>query len=278
MKKRLITIVIIVCLLVVMAVGMTACGAKNVQFLKAQIDALTSVKAGQSDMAIIDSTMAGYLINKQGSSFGDLSIIKIDDLKVDSEEYGVAAKKGNLALIDKVNEKLVEMQNNGTYGTIATKYGLSDRKVDMKYTSNGATDKSWQAILDKKEIVIAYTENAPMGIKEGDVVTGFDIELAEAIFKPLNIAVKTKLIEWASKELELNSDMVDLVWNGLTITDERKVNMAISIPYLTNEQAILVKTANKDLYKKKADLANIKIAIEKGSAAESVLKALGRIK
>ena len=59
-----------------------------------------------------------------------------------------------------------------------------------------------------------------------------------------------------------------MVWNGLTITDERKENMQISIPYLTNEQAVVVKGDNASKYTKLADLAGKKVAVEKESAGE----------
>jgi len=81
-------------------------------------------------------------------------------------------------------------------------------------------------------------------------VSGFDIDLAKAIFEKEGIEVVTRKIDWSQKEIELNSGKIDLVWNGLTITDERKENMQISIPYLTNEQAVVVKGDNASKYTK----------------------------
>ena len=129
-------------------------------------------------------------------------------------------------------------------------------------------------MIKQGEITIAYTDNPPMGIKNNEVITGFDIDLAKAIFEPLGITVKTKEIVWGSKEMELNSNKVDLVWNGLTITDERKETMAISNPYLQNKQAVVVKTENLSKYTKIADLKGAKIAVEEGSSGQTTADAL----
>ncbi len=40
---------------------------------------------------------------------------------------------------------------------------------------------------------------------------------------------------------ELRNQTVDLIWNGLTITDERQRAMTFSEPYLVNQQVLVVK-------------------------------------
>lgn len=242
-------------------------GCSPVQKVNAQIDALLEVKSGQSEVAIIDSTMANYLL-KSDTQFSDLKVISLEDYTPEVEEYGVAAKKGETALINFVNSKLVELKDTA-YTDVLEQYGLTDRKVDMTWSGEVG---DWKSQLNKAgEVTIAYTLNAPMGMKNdnGDVY-GFDIDLAKKVFEGTGVTVKTKLINWDSKELELDSDKVDLVWNGMTITKERKENMAVSIPYLTNEQAIVVKSSNVNTYKKIADLKDVNIAVEKGSAGEEV--------
>ncbi len=136
----------------------------NIKEISAQIDALIEVKSGQSDVAIIDSTMAGYLLNQKDGSYTDLKIVTISDYEQIREEYGVAAKKGNEKLIDFINTKLVELQDT-TYSQVAEKYGLSDRKVKMTWTSSLKGDEWKNELKNKKKVVIGYTVNAPMGIE-----------------------------------------------------------------------------------------------------------------
>ena len=83
-------------------------------------------------------------------------------------------------------------------------------------------------------------------------------------------------IEWNQKEALLENGSIDLVWNGMTITDERVANMAMSIPYLANKQVAITKKSEAASYGKTKDelIANAKnaiIIVEKGSAGEEIV-------
>lgn len=81
---------------------------------------------------------------------------------------------------------------------------------------------------------------APMAFKEGDEIVGFDIDLAKAVFEKMGKDLQVQAIDWSAKEAELDTEKVDVIWNGLTITDERKENMCISEPYMENKQVVVV--------------------------------------
>lgn len=63
---------------------------------------------------------------------------------------------------------------------------------------------------------------------------GFDIDLAKAVGENLGVDVRFQEIQWDKKEIELSSDQIDLIWNGLNITEERREAMEISSPYMVN--------------------------------------------
>lgn len=120
---------------------------------------------------------------------------------------------------------------------------------------------------DGNKIIIGLDENfPPMGFRdESNEITGFDVELAKAAAEKMGVEAVFQPIDWGSKELELNSGKVDLLWNGLTITDERKENMEFTEPYLANKQVIVVK--NDSPINVKADLSGKNIGIQKESSA-----------
>ena len=91
-----------------------------------QIDALTELKSLTVDAAVLDYTMAYYLINKEGSDFADLVILDLDI--ADEEYYGIAFRKGSDATAA-VNGILSELADAGTLVEIAEKYGLEDAIV-----------------------------------------------------------------------------------------------------------------------------------------------------
>lgn len=123
-----------------------------------------------------------------------------------------------------------------------------------------------------KKIVIGLDDNfPPMGFKDKDgQLVGFDIDLAKETAKRLGVEVEFKAIEWASKEAELGSNRVDALWNGLSITEERKKNIDFSEPYMSNTQVIIV--ANNSPIQTKADLAGKVVAIQDGSTAVAAVE------
>lgn len=106
-------------------------------------------------------------------------------------------------------------------------------------TVSSDQDNSLQEILDKGVMVVGYTEYPPMGFTENGEVTGFDIEIAKEVAKRLEVDVEFVYIDWDAKELELSSKNIDMIWNGLTITEERKEQILFSKPYFDNRIVIL---------------------------------------
>lgn len=94
---------------------------------------------------------------------------------------------------------------------------------------------------DKGKIVVGLDDNfPPMGFKdENNEIVGFDIDLAKEAAKRMGREVEFKAIDWSSKEAELKSGRVDVLWNGLDITEKRKENMLFSDPYMDNRQILL---------------------------------------
>ena len=78
---------------------------------------------------------------------------------------------------------------------------------------------------------------APMGFTDdnGEIV-GFDIDLAKAVGEKMGVDVEVKPIDWDSKDMELSSGKIDVIWNGFSITDERRQEVLFSNPYLSTKQ------------------------------------------
>ena len=258
---------------------------KEMLAVGSQLDALNGLLKGDADIAVIDSVMAGYYMNST-DTFKDYQII--DGVVLAEEQYGIGAKKGNEALIGKINEALIALVDTD-YKTIAETYGLTTETLVTAATANpnaNATDSSWNDIVTDGKLIIGYTLFAPIAYNEGDgenaEFKGFDIDLAKAVVAYLNqkystnVTVEFTEIEWNQKEALLENGTIDLVWNGMTITDERVANMAMSIPYLANKQVAITKKSEAASYGKTKDelIANAKDAIvivEKGSAGEEIV-------
>ncbi len=132
----------------------------------AQVTALTEVLSGTSDIAIIDSIMAGYYLTDSSSYGSKLKIL--DGYDFATENYGIAGRKGDTALIAKLNETIETLYNNGTTNDIADTYGLKNDLIKPgTYTKfDDVEDKSsWEYIANKGSIIIGYTVFAPIAFE-----------------------------------------------------------------------------------------------------------------
>ncbi|GCD11154.1 amino acid ABC transporter substrate-binding protein [Clostridium tagluense] len=137
--------------------------------------------------------------------------------------------------------------------------------------STPSADNSLSDIKQKKELIIGLDDNfPPMGFrdKSGEIV-GFDIDMAKEVGKRMGVKVTFKPVEWDGIILSLNNKDIDAIWNGLTITDKRKQQIAFSKVYLQNKQIIIVK--NKSKVSSKVDLKDKIVGLQMGSSSETAL-------
>ncbi len=298
MKKKIFALVLVVALVASVAVGLAACNdkdsnANSILFgkellpLTSQLDALMELDKGGADIAVMDSVMAGWY-SAQGDYAGKIKVL--ENMMLSEEYYGIAAKSGAGAFMGKINEALIALYNDGTMTEIATKYGLQSEISIAADTQNpyaDATDNSWNELIAGAEnntvtIRLGITIFAPIAIKDGDSYTGYDIELANAVFDYLGeqagvtFKVEPVVIDWDTKITQINqAGSIDLIWNGMTITPELEKQLTISVPYLANKQTCVVRTADYEKYSDIAGfLANSKdviVAVESGSAADLIM-------
>ncbi|MCK1982024.1 amino acid ABC transporter substrate-binding protein [Peribacillus castrilensis] len=113
---------------------------------------------------------------------------------------------------------------------------------------------------------------APMGFRdENNKITGFDIDYAKAAAEKMGVKVKFQPIDWKTKETELSSGRIDLIWNGYTITDERKEKVLFTKPYLKNAQVVVTREDSK--LTKLDDLKGKVVGLQSLSSASDALNA-----
>lgn len=103
-------------------------------------------------------------------------------------------------------------------------------------------DNQSKANDDKTFIVGIGGDFPPFLYKNNGEYTGFDIELAKEVAKRNNWTIKfQEVIDWDTKEFELNSNEIDCIWSELTING-RENNYTWSEPYFNNSQKFVVKS------------------------------------
>lgn len=150
-------------------------------------------------------------------------------------------------------------------------------------SSNGAAadgdDTDWNYIKNKGTFVAGITYFEPMNyLDENGELTGFETEFTKAVCEKLGVTPEFQVIDWNKKEIELKSRTIDAIWNGLTVNEDRKENMAFSTPYIRNKQVVIVKKENADKYTDTASMAGASIAFEAESAGQAAAEADATLK
>lgn len=149
--------------------------------------------------------------------------------------------------------------------------------------SNKAKEKTskdnWKTYQEKKTITIGFDNTfVPMGYKDkSGKNVGFDIDLANAVFKEYGIKVKWQAINWDLKETELDNGNIDMIWNGYSVTKEREEKVAFTYSYMKNEQVLVSKKSSnitdfKDMKDKVLGAQSGSSGYEAFSANPKVLK------
>ncbi|TDT63288.1 amino acid ABC transporter substrate-binding protein [Fonticella tunisiensis] len=126
-------------------------------------------------------------------------------------------------------------------------------------------------IKQKGKFIVGLDDSfPPMGFRDekGEIV-GFDIDLAKEAAKRMGLEVEFKPVVWDGVLLSLKNKDIDVIWNGLTITEERKKQIDFTKPYLEDRQIVVVK-GNSNIASKK-DLAGKVIGLQLGSTSEQAL-------
>ncbi len=125
-------------------------------------------------------------------------------------------------------------------------------------------------VKDAGKIVVGITDYAPMDYQdENGKWIGFDAELAEMFAKELGVTCEFfEIADWGAKAVELQANSFDLIWNGMTASDELAAVIDLSIPYAKNAQVLIInKNATAPALNAVKDLS---IAVESGSAGNTV--------
>ena len=207
----------------------------------------------------------------EGTSYPDL----VHTTELTSEKYGVGCRKGS-DLASYINSVFAEAYADGSSQEIAKKYGVqdslleqepcefkqsdSDSDVDyiksiipglatIKIGQNVQTGGSRQSAaaphafinqsastLPKRETDVSFSTLNKML----DIIAEQQKQMARLVGEKLGVDVEFVVIDWDNKVMELDSKKIDVVWNGMTLTDEVTKSMECTNAYCNNAQVVVV--------------------------------------
>lgn len=199
----------------------------KVQSFKSGIDASLALKNGAIDAIVLDELPALEIVKRNDS-------LKIVQDKFVSEDYAIAVKKGNKALLDSINATIARIKTDGNYDTLVKSFIMpSESGVVIPKIDGIESDK-----------VLKMGTNAsfpPFEYSEGADVVGFDVSLSTLIANDYGAKLQIVDMNFDGLIAALQSDAIDFIASGMTATDERRKNVDFSEPYYTSNQVIIVR-------------------------------------
>ena len=138
-------------------------------------------------------------------------------------------------------------------------------------SNTSGEDNSLKNVQDAGKLVLGLDATfKPMGFTdENDQIVGFDIDVAEEVCSRMGVELELYSVNWDTKEQDLNAGTIDCIWNGLSVSEERKQMMLMSEPYMNNEMVFVVN--GKSDITALSDLSDAKIGVQNGSTALEIL-------
>lgn len=142
--------------------------------------------------------------------------------------------------------------------------------------AKNSSDSDLEYVKSKGTLVVGITDFEPMDYQDanGEWI-GFDADMAKAFAKSLGVKAEFQIIDWDNKIFELDGKTIDVVWNGMTLTDEVTSAMECSNAYCNNAQVVIVPAADADKYQDKDSVKELAFAVETGSAGKNEVEKLG---
>lgn len=194
-------------------------------------DAVQALKQGKLDCIILDEQPAKYYVEANE----DLQVIAGSFAP---EDYAICVAKENTELLDKINDALATLKENGTLANIIANYiGEDDVKGTMPYVSSN-TDYSNGKLVMVTEATFPPYEYYEGG--EGKIV-GIDIDMAQAIADLLKMELEVQDIAFDTIVTSVQTGKADIGVAGLTVDEDRLQYVNFTEPYTTSEQVIIVR-------------------------------------
>ncbi|WCK53410.1 basic amino acid ABC transporter substrate-binding protein [Aneurinibacillus sp. Ricciae_BoGa-3] len=140
-------------------------------------------------------------------------------------------------------------------------------------TSGKSADSSSQQTVN----VAADTTFPPFETQTNGKVTGFDIDLINAIAKKENLKVNMKTMNFTGLIPALQASQVDIAVAGITIKTSREKVVSFSNAYYKSGLSILVKKSDSSV-KELKDLAGKTVATKKATSSVDILNKVGGVK
>ena len=181
-------------------------------------DMVLSLTTHKIDVVLMDAVTAGVLI-RQNPQIAILS----DDLLTKPLGYGF--QKGDTLLRNRFNRFLSEAKESGLYDTIYKRWCLNDPELAVMPLK--------EEVSGQQKIILGVAiDDLPYVSMMNQEYVGFDIELLQAFARKERVNLQIVTMNFESLVAALASGKVDMIADGIAITEERQKQVDFSDPYM----------------------------------------------
>ncbi|MBR2319169.1 MAG: transporter substrate-binding domain-containing protein [Clostridia bacterium] len=228
---------------------------------------------------IISLLLVVAMLATLACSCGKAKEAKVIAIDLTTEEYAFGVDKNNAELLQKTNEFIAKIMDDGTFDDICNRY------FDDKDGNEKAVTSAKQGDRSKQLWVATNAEFAPFEYKKGNSYYGIDMEIAAALAKFLGKELVILDMDFDSVCLSVGQSKADIAMAGLTVQEDRKEHVTFSKTYYKASQHIVTtakddtfdgcKTA-KDVLKKLQKMdKDTKIGYQNGTTGQQYVKSEG---
>jgi len=190
----------------------------------------------------------------------------IDD-PIITYELGIAVFRGNEVLRDQIWAALQVLSADGSVSQIARRWFGEDTSLipPDRYATRALEE------VRPRTLIIGFDMfNVPMSfVNPQGVLSGFDIDLAQAVCDYFGWTLELLPIDWANREVELASANIDALWGGVSLTESIRERLLYTAPYMESSQ-VVVTMSDRDIQRVR-DTRNRYLAFRPSTMGELAL-------
>ena len=211
------------------------------------------------------------LVACNGDDKNYVAVAAIDLLQ---EDFGIAVKKGNTVLMNRVNAVIDEWLANGKMNKYMDYYSAlaNEEKGGESAVAPDGLQTSWD-FGSATEVVTMYTESgfAPYEFYKGENIVGLDVAIMSQVAVNLGKKLEVKDVVFDVVATNVANSTGDAVGAaGITINDERKQVIDFSNVYASST---LVIVSENGQYSSVKDLAGKTVGVQEGTSGDLIISA-----
>ncbi len=192
--------------------------------------AVADMKNGNISYVVIDAEVARNLVAANEG-------IKMIDIALTTEAYGIAVDKNQADLLASINTILSEKKAD--IDAIFKKYENVDDNNAANW--NGTTIPAGTYDESKDQLVVATNAAfAPFEFTAGDKFAGIDMEIGKLIADTLGKELVIVNMDFEAVTGAIGNNGIDIAITGMTINDTRKKVVNFSEPYYTDAYQVVI--------------------------------------